>query len=526
MTTPVEIYDTTLRDGSQGEGINFSLADKLRIADRLDSFGVHYIEGGWPGSNPKDLEFFQEARRRSWKNAKIASFGFTRRKDIAVEKDEQLRMLLDSGSPVITIVGKSWLLHVKEVLRVTPDENLAMISETVRFLRDHGKIVMYDAEHSFDGFKDEPDYALATWRAAAEAGAACIVLCDTNGGALPSEIERITRATSQLGAAVGIHTHNDCGLGVANALAGLAGGATQIQGTINGYGERTGNCNLTSIIPLLQFKVGRASVPPGSLPKLKELSEFVDEIANLRHDPRQPWVGQTAFAHKGGIHVHAIERVARSYEHITPESVGNHRRVLVSDMSGRSNILLKARELGFELAANQPETRRITESVKERENLGYEYEAAEASLALLIQKVLQPDTQTQFTVEAYHVSMRGNSAESVCEATIKVRVADVVHHTVADGDGPVNALDGALRSALAKSYPQLTEVRLIDYKVRILDGVVGTAAKTRVLITCSNGHRDWGTVGVSENIITASLDALVDGLEYALRLPTAGSTPA
>ncbi len=519
MSTPVEIYDTTLRDGSQGEGINFSLADKLRIAERLDAFGVHYIEGGWPGSNPKDLEFFQEARRRTWRNARIASFGFTRRKGQAVENDEQIRMLLDSGSPVITIVGKSWLLHVTEVLRVTPDENIAMISDTIRYLKDQGRTVMYDAEHSFDGFKDEPEYALTTWRAAAEAGAACVILCDSNGGALPNEVEGITAtAAAHLRAPLGIHTHNDCGLGVANGLAGLAGGAIQIQGTINGYGERTGNCNLTSIIPLIHYKLRRIGVPAESLPKLKELSEFVDEIANLRHDPRQPWVGQTAFAHKGGIHVHAIERVARSYEHITPESVGNHRRVLVSDMSGRSNILLKARELGFELSPTQPETRQITEKVKERENAGFEYEAAEASLALLIQNVLQPGTRTHFSVEAYHVSMRGNPLESVCEATVKVKVGETIHHTVADGDGPVNALDGALRSALIKSFPQLEQVKLTDYKVRILDGVAGTAAKTRVLITSSNGQRDWGTVGVSENIISASLHALVDGLEYALRL--------
>lgn len=518
MTSSIEIYDTTLRDGSQGEGINFSLADKLRIAERLDQFGVHTIEGGWPGSNPKDLEFFQEARRRSWKHARIAAFGFTRRKGVAVSEDEQIRLLLQAETPVITIVGKTWLLHVLEVLRVSPEENLAMISDTIRFLKEQGKTVVYDAEHSFDGYKDEPGYALATWRAAAEAGADCVALCDTNGGTLPAEVERITAvAVGALAARVGIHTHNDCGLGVANGLAGIAGGATQIQGTINGYGERTGNCNLTSILPLLEFKLHRRGVPPESLHKLKELSEFVDEIANLRHDPRQPWVGQTAFAHKGGIHVHAIERVARSYEHITPESVGNHRRVLVSDMSGRSNILLKARELGFHLEASQPETRQITARIKERENLGYEYEAAEASLALLIQNVLDPRVENHFSVEAYHVSMRGDARKSVCEATIKVNVNGVIHHTVADGDGPVNALDGALRSALTRSFPNLAAIRLTDYKVRILDGIEGTAAKTRVLISSSNGHRDWGTVGVSENIVTASLQALVDSIEYALR---------
>jgi 2-isopropylmalate synthase len=513
----VEIYDTTLRDGSQGEGINFSLADKLRIAERLDQFGVHYIEGGWPGSNPKDLEFFQQAARRRWKNARIASFGFTRRKGVPVEQDEQIRMLLDAQTPVITIVGKTWLLHVTEVLRARPDENIGMIADTIRYLKDHGKTVVYDAEHSFDGFKDEPDYALATWQAAEKAGADVICLCDTNGGCLPSEIARITAfAKGRLNTRIGIHTHNDCGLGVANGIAGLEAGATHIQGVVNGYGERTGNCNLTSVIPLVEFKMGLRGVPSKSLPKLKELSEYVDEIANMRHDPRQPWVGQTAFAHKGGIHVHAIERVARSYEHIAPESVGNHRRVLVSDMSGRSNILVKAAELGFRLAPDQPETKSITARIKERENLGYEYEAAEASLALLIRGVLDNNPELLFSVDSYHVSMRGDTRGAVCEATVKVRVGDKVHHTVAEGDGPVNALDGALRSALAKSFPQIRRLSLTDYKVRILDGVAGTGAKTRVLIQSTDGKREWGTVGVSENIISASLEALVDSMEFAL----------
>jgi 2-isopropylmalate synthase len=517
MKSQVEIYDTTLRDGAQAEGINFSLTDKLRIAERLDLFGVHYIEGGWPGSNPKDLEFFQQAKRRKWRSAKIAAFGFTRKKGVAVEDDPQIRMLLDAGTPVVCIVGKTWLLHVTEVLRVKPEENLGMIADTIRFLKDHGKIVVYDAEHSFDGFADEPDYALATWQAAEKAGADVVCLCDTNGGRLPAEIARVTAfAKGRLNTRIGIHTHNDCGFGVANAIAALEAGATHVQGTINGYGERTGNCNLTSVIPSVHFKLGKVGVPAKSLPKLKELSEFVDEIANVRHDPRQPWVGQTAFAHKGGIHVHAIERVARSYEHIVPESVGNFRRVLVSDMSGRTNILLKAAELGFKLAPDAPETRAITTRVKELESQGYEYEAAEASLALLIRGVLDHNPELLFTVDDYHVSMRGNAKTSTCEATVKVRVGKQVHHTVADGDGPVNALDGALRSALAKSFPKLKNITLTDYKVRILDGVAGTGAKTRVLIQSTDGKRDWGTVGVSENIITASLQALVDSMEYAL----------
>jgi 2-isopropylmalate synthase len=550
MKPQIEIYDTTLRDGSQGEGINFSVADKLRIAERLDAFGVHYIEGGWPGSNPKDMEFFAQASRRKWRNARIAAFSMTRRKGVAVEKDELMRQILHAETPVVTIVGKTWLLHVTEVLRAKPDENLAMIGDTIRFLKDHGKTVIYDAEHSFDGFKDEPEYALATWQAAEKAGAECIALCDTNGGCLPEEIAAITRtAIGKLNCKVGIHTHNDCGVGVANALAGIAAGATQVQGTINGYGERTGNCNLISVIPLLHFKLKKSGVPASSLAKLKELSEFVDEMANVRHDPRQPWVGQTAFAHKGGMHVHAIDRVARSYEHIDPAAVGNFRRVLISDMSGRTNILMKAAELGFNLKPEMPEVKAITTRVKELEGQGYEFEAAEASLALLISQTLK-HREPSFQVDAYHVSMRRDGKESVCEATVKVRVKGERHQTVSEGDGPVNALDGALRLALVKFFPQLKKVILTDYKVRILtsrksellrivreankekesdfhrrfieatnrslEKESGTAARTRVLIESSDGKREWGTVGVSENIIEASLQALVDSMEYAL----------
>jgi 2-isopropylmalate synthase len=516
MKPDIEIYDTTLRDGSQGEGINFSVADKLRIAEKLDHFGVHYIEGGWPGSNPRDMEFFAQAARRKWKNARIAAFSMTRRKGISVEKDELMRQLLGAETPVVTIVGKTWLLHVAEVLRATPAENLAMIADTVCYLKDRGKVVIYDAEHSFDGCKDEPEYALATWQAAEKAGADCVTLCDTNGGCLPAEIARITAfARSKLTTRIGIHTHDDIGLGVANGLAGLEAGATHIQGTINGYGERTGNCSLTSVIPLVHFKMNKRGVPPSSLPKLKELSDFVDEIANMRHDPRRPWVGQTAFAHKGGMHVHAIDRVARSYEHINPEAVGNHRRVLISDMSGRTNILLKAEELGFKLTADTPELKTIIAKIKEMESLGYEFEAAEGSLALLIRKILKHQ-EPPFAVEAYHVSMRGNGKRSVCEATVKVRVGERLAHTVAEGDGPVNALDTALRAALVKFYPQLKKISLTDYKVRILETTTGTAAKTRVLIQSTNGRDEWGTVGVSENIIEASLQALTDSIEYAL----------
>ncbi|HAM70371.1 MAG TPA: citramalate synthase [Verrucomicrobiales bacterium] len=517
MTRPeVEMYDTTLRDGSQGEGINFSVVDKLRIAERLDAFGVHYIEGGWPGSNPKDIEFFAQARRKKFKNARLAAFGSTRRKGVSVEKDEQVRLLLDAETPVVTIFGKTWLLHVKEVLRTTPDENLAMIADTVRFLKENGKFVVYDGEHSFDGYKDDPDYALATWRAAEEAGADIVCLCDTNGGSLPTEVARITQTTrNKLAVRLGIHTHDDIGLGVANALAALDAGASHVQGTINGYGERTGNCNLTSVIPCVALKLKRTSVPQGSIRKLKEISQFVDEIANIRHNPRAPWVGATAFAHKGGMHVNAVQKVAHSFEHINPEVVGNVRRVLVSDLAGRSNILMKAQELGFKLDNETPELKGILSRIKELEHEGYEFEAAEGSLALLIRKALS-HREVPFRVEGYHVSMRREGAGSICEATVKVRVEGKTAHTVAEGDGPVNALDAALRAALVNFFPELSKVTLTDYKVRILDAGTGTAARTRVLIESTDGRQSWGTVGVSGNIIEASLQALVDSMEYRL----------
>jgi 2-isopropylmalate synthase len=516
MKPEVELYDTTLRDGSQGEGINFSVADKLRIAERLDAFGIRYIEGGWPGSNPKDIEFFAQAQRRSFKHARLAAFGSTRRKNVAVESDEQVRLLLEAQTPVITIYGKSWLLHVKEVLGAAPAENLAMIGDTVRFLKSQGRMVIYDAEHAFDGYKDDPDYALATWRAAEQAGADLVVLCETNGGCLPSEIRRIVEAAVQgLQGKVGIHTHNDIGLGVANALVAVEAGAMHVQGTINGYGERTGNCNLTSVIPNLALKMKRRCLPEASLAKLRELSQFVDEIANIRHDPRQPWVGSAAFAHKGGTHVNAVQKLVQSYEHANPEAVGNSRRVLISDLAGRSNIVLKAQELGFKLSNDTPELKSILACVKQLEHEGFEFEAAEASLALLIRKTLKHG-EAPFKVGAYHVSMRRDGAASICEATIKVRVGEKRAHTVAEGDGPVNALDSALRSALIRFFPQLEKVQLTDYKVRIMDSATGTASKTRVLIETSNGKEEWGTVGVSENIIEASLQALVDSMEYAL----------
>ena len=516
MKPEVEIYDTTLRDGSQGEGINFSVADKLRIAERLDAFGVHYIEGGWPGSNPKDIEFFDQARRRRFKRARLAAFGATRRKGVAVEADDQVRLLIEAETPVVTLVGKTWLLHVREVLRTTPEENLGMIADTIRYLKDQGKFVVYDAEHSFDGYADEPEYSMATWQAAEKAGADLVVLCDTNGGRLPQEIARVTaEARRKLSVKIGIHTHDDIGLGVANALAALEVGATHVQGTINGYGERTGNCNLTSVIPCVALKLRKRSVPEASLAKLKELSQFVDEIANFRHNPRQPWVGSAAFSHKGGQHVNAVQKLARSYEHIDPGLVGNSRTVLISDLAGRSNIVLKAQELGFQVSNDTPELKAILARIKELEHQGFEFEAAEGSLALQIRKILKHEAP-KFTVEGYHVSMRRDGANSVCQATIKVGVGKEIAHTVAEGDGPVNALDGALRAALIKFFPRLEKVQLTDYKVRILDSATGTAAKTRVLIESSDGKREWGTVGVNFNIVEASLQALVDSMEFAL----------
>ncbi|MDP7011336.1 MAG: citramalate synthase [Verrucomicrobiota bacterium] len=512
----VEIYDTTLRDGTQGEGVSFSVADKLRVAEKLDAFGVHYIEGGWPGSNPKDIEFFKQAAKAKWKNTKIAAFGSTRRKKVEAKDDPQVKLLLEAKTPVVTIFGKTWLLHVKEVLRTTPKENLAMIADTIAFLKKKRKTVIYDAEHALDGYKDNPEYAVATWKAAEEAGADYVVLCDTNGGSLSSEVAEITAAArAQLTCDLGIHTHNDIGLGVANALAGVNAGATQVQGTINGYGERTGNCNLTSVIPNIAVKMGRKSIPKASVKKLRDLSRFVDEMANLVPDRHQPWVGGTAFAHKGGMHVNAVQKVAHSFEHINPEVVGNQRRILVSDLAGRSNIVMKAQEMGIRINNDTPEIKDILTKVKEQEHLGYDYEGAEGSLALLIRKVLGR-VEPAFDLEAYHVSMRGDALEYVCEATVKVKVGDKAAHTVADGDGPVNALDQALRNALREFYPALKKVRLTDYKVRILNSGSGTAAKTRVLIESTDGKERWYTVGVNENIIEASLQALLDSIEYRL----------
>ena len=512
----VAIYDTTLRDGTQGEGISYSSLDKLRIAEKLDEFGVDYIEGGWPGSNPKDVEFFQEAKNRKWKHAKIAAFGSTRRMNVDVAEDPQVRTLLEAETPVVTIFGKSWELQVTQILRTTVEENQAMIRDTVRYLKEHDKEVVYDAEHFFDGYKDDPEHALATLQAAKEGGADILVLCDTNGGTLPDEVETITATVRErLQIPVGIHTHDDSGLAVANSLAAVRQGAVQVQGTINGYGERTGNCNLTSTIPNLQLKMGIKVVE--DLTMMTAVSHFVDDLANCPHNVHAPFVGSTAFSHKGGMHVNAVQKLARSYEHIRPEEVGNRQHILVSELSGQSNILLKGEELGIKLEKGDPIVRAILDKTKEREKEGYEYEAADASFEVLIRKELEQH-RTYFDLLEYHCTFRRQQTHKYesCEATVKLMIDGERVYTVAEGDGPVNALDKALRKALQPTYPGLGDVELQDYKVRIIDGGAGTAAKTRVLIVSGAEGKTWGTVGVSENIITASWEALVDSMEYYL----------
>ncbi len=517
-STKVTIYDTTLRDGTQGTGISLSVQDKLRVAERLDAFGVNFIEGGWPGSNPKDAAFFEEAARRTWQTAVIAAFGMTRRGGSRVEDDVQVRQLLAAATPVVTIVGKTWPLHVTEVFNVTLEENLAMIGDTVRFLRENGRRVFYDAEHFFDSYREDPEYSMATIRAAKDAGAEEVILCDTNGGSLPDFVARATQeACSVLGHPPGIHTHNDCGLGVANALAAVEVGAGQVQGTINGYGERVGNCNLTTVIPLLQLKKGLALVP--DLERLTELSRFVDEIANVPHDIRAPFVGSAAFTHKGGLHVHAVQKLARSYEHIDPVLVGNERVVTISDLSGQSNVLVKAESMGFNFTKGSPEVARVLDEVKRLEHEGFEFEAAEASFDLLVRRLLGRH-RPLFELEEYNCSfLRCTSdAEGLnqCSAAVKLKVNGEEVCTSGSGDGPVNALDDALRLALQPHFPAIASVRLDDYKVRIINGHRGTAARTRVFISSTDGVAEWGTVGVSDNIIEASWQALVDSFDYAV----------
>ncbi|RLA84273.1 MAG: citramalate synthase [Deltaproteobacteria bacterium] len=514
----VRLYDTTLRDGSQAEDVSFSLEDKLRITQKLDELGIHYIEGGWPASNPKDLNYFREVRGLPLKRSKVVAFGSTCRKGYHPSRDRNIRGLLEAGTDVVTIFGKSWDVHPLVALEVSLEDNLELIKKSVGYLKRKGKEVIYDAEHFFDGFKSNRDYALATIRAAEEAGADTIVLCDTNGGTLPHELLQIIREVKKvIKKPLGIHCHNDSGVAVANTLLAVMEGVVHVQGTINGYGERCGNADLCTIIPNLELKMGVRCLPDGSLRKLREVSRFVSELANLSPDKRQPYVGESAFAHKAGVHVSAVLKSPHTYEHIDPSLVGNARRVLISDLSGESNVLAKAGELGIDLKKGDPRTRKILQQLKHLEFEGYQFEAAEGSFELLIKKELGLHKRF-FELLGFRVivSKESEGEESLSEATIRVRVGDKVEHTAALGNGPVNALDNALRKALEKFYPELGEVELLDYKVRVLETTKGTAATTRVLIESSDGTSKWGTVGVSENIIEASWRALVDSIDYKL----------
>ncbi|MGH7996016.1 MAG: citramalate synthase [Opitutaceae bacterium] len=516
-TNSVEIYDTTLRDGTQGEGISFSVADKLLIAERLDQFGIDYIEGGFPGSNPRDITFFAEARRLKLAHARLAAFGATRRAGVKASEDPQIKNLVESGMPVLTLVGKTWLLHVTEVLRTTAEENLAMIEDSVRYLVAQGREVVYDAEHFFDGYLDNPDYALRALDAAARGGASRLTLCETNGGKLVPDVSRIAAAAVARfgGEKVGVHCHNDSGLGVAVSLAGIDAGATLVQGTMNGYGERVGNADLITILPNLFLKMGRTAFCADRLAQLRDLSLFFDELANLRPDAKAPYVGESAFAHKGGLHANAAQKIARSYEHIDPALVGNRTRVLVSDMAGRSSLALKAKELGLELDEKQPEMKGLIEELKEREFRGYEYEAANASFKLLVAKWLGRRRRF-FEVEGYRVIVERHRGELWAEASVKLKVEGESVHTVAEATGPVGALDRALRLALEKTYPRLRNLTLRDYKVRILESGQGASARTRVLIESGDGAAIWVTMGVSDNLIDASWEALEEAVEYML----------
>jgi 2-isopropylmalate synthase len=522
------IYDTTLRDGEQAEGVSFSLADKIRVAEKLDEFGVDYIEGGWPGSNPKAVEFFEKIKSHPLSHAKLAAFGSTRHIRNAADSDPNLAALLEAEVPVTTIFGKAWDFHVTRALRVSLDGNIEMIRTSVAHLKAKGKEVVYDAEHFFDGFKANPDYALATVKAAAEAGADVVVLCDTNGGSLMTEMRAIIdKVKAAISGPIGIHTHNDGGVGVANALMAVECGAVHVQGTINGYGERTGNCDLTVVIPNLVLKMGHTCISKENVARLSEVAHYVAAQANLSVDIRHPFVGACAFAHKGGIHVSAVQRAPETYEHIRPEQVGNKRRVLVSELSGRSNVMWKSEELGIDLGQDPTAAKVVLDTVKELENQGYEFEGAESSFELLLKRALGQHREF-FRLDGYRVIVekRGHDDRVIAEATVRVIIDGEEKYTAAEGDGPVNALDRALRQALELAYPQVRDVHLTDYKVRVVNAAEATAAKVRVLIESSDGETEWGTVGVHTNVIEASWRALVDSVDYKLlRLESKPKTP-
>lgn len=513
-------YDTTLRDGAQGEGVYFSVEDKLRIVKQLDNLGIDYIEGGWPGSNPKDLEFYQAAAKLNLKNAKLSAFGSTRRAQNKPEDDKILNDLLATETAVVTIFGKSWDLHALEVLKVSLAENLQIIEDSVAYLKRNNREVVYDAEHFFDGYKTNPEYTLETLKSAVKGGASSIVLCDTNGGTLPLEALDIFNHVKReiKGTIIGVHYHNDSGVAVATSIMSVQAGANQVQGTFNGYGERCGNANLSSIIPAVVLKLGFEATVKNNLHHLTDTSRIISELANLHHDERQPYVGASAFAHKAGTHHDAIIKNPLTLEHIQSEQVGNERRFLLSDQAGRSTILNKVKEILPDTKKDDPKVASLTNELKDLENLGYQFEGAEASFDLLIQKSFGM-YEKAFNLEGFRIIVEKRGDHPVLsEATIKVSVGEEQEITAAEGDGPVNALDSAIRKALHRFYPEISDIGLIDYKVRVLDEKRGTAAKVRVLIESSDGETSWGTVGVSENLIEASWEALVDSIEYGILL--------
>lgn len=514
----VKLYDTTLRDGTQSEDISFLLEDKIRIAHRLDEAGIHYIEGGWPGSNPKDVAFFKEIKKEKLQQAKIAAFGSTRRAKITPDKDQNIKLLVQAEPDCITIFGKTWDFHVREALRISLEENLDLIHDSLAYLKARAPEVVYDAEHFFDGYRANPDYAIKTLQAAEAAGVDCIALCDTNGGNLPFVIADIIEQVKQhIKTPLGIHTHNDSECAVANSLIAVEHGIVQVQGTINGFGERCGNANLCSIIPALKLKMKRDCISDEQLRRLRDLSRYVYELANFAPPKHQAYVGNAAFAHKGGVHVSAIQRHPETYEHIRPEIVGNSTRVLISDLSGRANILAKAAEFNINLDSKDPVTLDILDNIKEMENRGYQFEGADATFELMMKRALGTHKKF-FSVTGFRVidEKRHEDKQPVSEATVMVRVGGKVEHTAAEGNGPVNALDNALRKALEKFYPRLKDVKLLDYKVRVLPAGQGTASAIRVLIESGDKESRWGTVGVSENIIEASYQALIDSIEFKL----------
>ncbi len=514
--TDIQLYDTTLRDGAQAEGISYSVQDKLRITERLDALGVHFIEGGWPGSNPKDAEFFRAARRLRLTSAKLVAFGSTRRACATAARDTNLQALLRAETSVITIFGKTWDLHVREVLNISLDENLRVIEDSIRFLKKRGRTVIYDAEHYFDGVRAHAAYALKTLQVAQAAGADAIALCDTNGGSLPNQIDELTRQVRQrVRLPLGIHAHNDSDLAVANSVAAVQAGCAHVQGTMNGYGERCGNADLVSLIAVLTVKIGSRCLPQDKLKELTEVSRFIAEVSNMGQRPNQPFVGSSAFAHKGGVHVNAVMKNPATYEHLDPHTVGNQRKILVSELSGRSSLVMKAKSLALDLSKETPQAKQLLALLQRLEHQGYHFEAAEGSFELLLQRHLK-HLKPFFKLEGFRVIVEKKGNRLVSEATIKVRVDGAVAHTAAEGDGPVNAIDNAIRKALKQFYPTLAGMHLTDFKVRVLDEKAGTAAKVRVLIQSQDAHDSWGTIGVSENVIEASWNALSDSIEYKL----------